>query len=100
MKRLYRLIHQHTAIELFRYLLTSGSSKIGIMMRKLQTTKKVMGRTMFTLIGRSRSGCFHLWPHVRLTVVAALPEVEETADGKCDEEGFNKGGEVDENVDI
>ena len=41
-------------------LLTSGSSKIGIRMRKLQTMKKTMGRTMFTLIGRSRSGCFHL----------------------------------------
>ena len=39
---------------------TSGSSKIGMRIKKLQTMKKTMGRTMFTLIGRSRSGCFHL----------------------------------------
>ena len=28
------------------------------------------------------------------------PEEEKTTDRKCDEEGFDEGGEVDENVDI
>ena len=37
---------------------------------------------------------------LKASAVAALPEVEETTDGKSDEEGFDKGGEVDENVDI
>ena len=74
---------------------------MGMRMRKLQTMKKTMGRTMFTLIGLSRSGCFHLSSSKNCNKREfGLPEVEETANGKCDEEGFHKRGEVYQNVNI
>ena len=34
------------------------------------------------------------------SLATGLPEVEETANGKCDEEGFHKRGEVYQNVNI